>query len=94
MVLKISSNHQPAQSFIDRASKIASQHAYRILRPELLELVAGRSFIAWQMVDSADRLLPPEQQVRANMPRRLEDHCACATRVYSSIWQDRYGIDD
>jgi len=62
-------------SFFSQSQEVSAHDADRILRPELLELLAGRSPVAGQVVDGANgQTASPGGKMGASLSCGLEDH--------------------
>jgi hypothetical protein len=75
--------HRSAKGF-----EVAFEHTDCILRPELLELIAGSSYITGQMVNGADCLLIPVKKMRASLTSRLEGDCFTVLWINGSVGPD------
>ena len=81
-------------------TEIITHHAHIILRPHLLELLAGAAMVAGQMMDGADGR-PCIGSVRACLkeemgaffPGWLEDHACTIKGIYAAIFPDSIGVD-
>lgn len=84
--------------FLIHIQQVSAHDADRILRPELLELLAGRSPVAGQVVNGANGnravALRLVDKMRALLPGWLEDHGILIIRIYTAICLNRRRIDD
>jgi hypothetical protein len=73
--------------------EVTTHDADLILRTELLELLAGRSLVAWQVMDGANSHISIASEMGADVSRRLEDHAFGIVGIESAVWENRSRID-
>jgi len=71
--------------FIFRCSKIAAHDTHGIRSTDLLELLAGRSLVAGQVMDGADRHVSPVSEMRTDVSGGLEDHALRIMRIEGAV---------